>query len=69
MTDLLDRLNKSIIDCETGEPLDDDARPDLYASDVREVIGEMAGLIDKLRPHMKGDPEWVTVPLPKEDEE
>lgn len=51
MTDriLIGRLKMSITDPVTGEPLDDDARPDLYASDVREVIREMLSLTDRLR--------------------
>lgn len=36
--ELVRRLRESITDCETDEPLCFDARPDLYADDVREVI-------------------------------
>lgn len=35
---LVERLRASIRDIETGEPLDDDARPDLYVADIRELV-------------------------------
>ncbi|PNW65562.1 UNVERIFIED_CONTAM: hypothetical protein BEN50_22290 [Euhalothece sp. KZN 001] len=50
MTDILNRLKASITDPVTGDTLVDDARPDLYTQDVREVIGEICSLMDRLRP-------------------
>ena len=44
MDDLVRRLRASVRDVETGEPLWDEARPDLYASEVREVIDRIEEL-------------------------
>ena len=33
-----ERLRNACLDIETGEPLDDDARPDLYVSDLRAIL-------------------------------
>ena len=41
---VLELLEQSILDVETGERLFDDARPDLYVSDVRGVIAEIRRL-------------------------
>jgi hypothetical protein len=38
--DLIERLNASTRDCVTGEPLDNDARPDLYAETIREAYAK-----------------------------
>ena len=35
---LVERLRNACLDIETGEPLDDDARPDLYVSDLRAIL-------------------------------
>jgi len=41
---VMELLKQSILDTETGERLFDDARPDLYVSDVRNVIAEIRRL-------------------------
>lgn len=37
----IDFLRSTATDIETGEPLDDDARPDLYVIDVRRLIAHL----------------------------
>ena len=49
---LTQRLEACVIDCETREPLYADARPDLYADDVRDVVATLraqAAEIERLR--------------------
>lgn len=46
---IVERLNSACLDIETDEPLDDDARPDIYVSDVRRTIVEIERLRAALR--------------------
>jgi hypothetical protein len=43
-TDLVERLREATIDIVTGEPLNADARPDLYVSDIHEVADRIEAL-------------------------